>query len=296
MSKKDCKIVQDLLPNYIDNLTTKETNEFIEKHISECEECKNVLENMRNDLKTDDTKKEKKIINFIKKYNKKMRILKFILLAIIIIYVAILGRKTIIMLNLANKANEYKDKSEYWLRYSVSDESILYRISLDTKNGKYLRHFEFASINYEKNSRKTVDEYNDSSELSNYYIEDYDGEKTAVLNYDKDGVLPLEIKDFCFEMPQSKLALTKNIFKSSITKSGNVYFIKDIELENFGFCDVYINKSTGLINRIILRQPQYLGNPIIGQATINVSYGLSNFINEETLEEPDITEYKIVEQ
>ncbi len=27
--KKDCKIVQDLLPNYIENLTCDETNEYI---------------------------------------------------------------------------------------------------------------------------------------------------------------------------------------------------------------------------------------------------------------------------
>lgn len=28
--KKDCKIVQDLLPNYIENLTNEETNKFID--------------------------------------------------------------------------------------------------------------------------------------------------------------------------------------------------------------------------------------------------------------------------
>ena len=34
--KKDCKIVQDLLPNYIENLTNEETNEFINKNIKSC--------------------------------------------------------------------------------------------------------------------------------------------------------------------------------------------------------------------------------------------------------------------
>ena len=32
--KKECKVVQDLLPNYIEGLTTKETNEFIEEHLN----------------------------------------------------------------------------------------------------------------------------------------------------------------------------------------------------------------------------------------------------------------------
>ena len=51
MNKRDCKIVQDLLPNYIEKLTDEETNKYIEEHIKECEECKNVLENMKKDIK-----------------------------------------------------------------------------------------------------------------------------------------------------------------------------------------------------------------------------------------------------
>ena len=49
--KRDCKIVQDLLPNYIENLTNEETNRFIEEHLKECPECQKVLENMKKELK-----------------------------------------------------------------------------------------------------------------------------------------------------------------------------------------------------------------------------------------------------
>ena len=42
---KDCKIVQDLLPSYIDGLTNEDTNQYIEEHLKECEECKKKLEN-----------------------------------------------------------------------------------------------------------------------------------------------------------------------------------------------------------------------------------------------------------
>ena len=48
MNNKDCKIVRDLLPSYIDGLTSKETNEFIKKHISECSDCSIVYENMKS--------------------------------------------------------------------------------------------------------------------------------------------------------------------------------------------------------------------------------------------------------
>ena len=51
--KKDCKIVQDLLPNYIENLTSEETNLFIKEHLKECNECQNILENMQKELNID---------------------------------------------------------------------------------------------------------------------------------------------------------------------------------------------------------------------------------------------------
>ena len=33
--KKECKIVQDLLPNYLEKVTNEETNKFIKEHIVE---------------------------------------------------------------------------------------------------------------------------------------------------------------------------------------------------------------------------------------------------------------------
>ena len=51
MKERDCKIVQDLLPNYIEKLTNEETNKFIEEHLKTCEECKKIYDNMKNILK-----------------------------------------------------------------------------------------------------------------------------------------------------------------------------------------------------------------------------------------------------
>ena len=47
---RDCKIVQDLLPTYIESLTNEVTNEFIEEHIARCPECAQVLKDMNGDL------------------------------------------------------------------------------------------------------------------------------------------------------------------------------------------------------------------------------------------------------
>ena len=111
--KKDCKIVQDLLPNYIDNLTNEETNAYIEKHLEECEECKTIYENMKKELKIGTEKPDKKEINFFKKYRNKLRILRIILLVIFMIFVLDSCRKIIIISDLSNKAEQYAKSSNY---------------------------------------------------------------------------------------------------------------------------------------------------------------------------------------
>ena len=84
--KKDCKIVQDLLPNYLEHLTVEETNTYINEHISTCEECKDMLSNMEKEIKICGEKREERPVKFFKKYNRKIKALSGIILAIIIIY------------------------------------------------------------------------------------------------------------------------------------------------------------------------------------------------------------------
>ncbi|MFG6319378.1 MAG: zf-HC2 domain-containing protein, partial [Clostridia bacterium] len=50
MKMKECKIVQDILPNYIEQLTSEETNQYVEEHLNSCEECKNIYENMKSEM------------------------------------------------------------------------------------------------------------------------------------------------------------------------------------------------------------------------------------------------------
>lgn len=45
-----CEIVRDLLPSYIDELTSEMSTEVVEEHLKECENCKNILGEMQKDL------------------------------------------------------------------------------------------------------------------------------------------------------------------------------------------------------------------------------------------------------
>lgn len=86
---KYCKIVQDLLPNYIENLTDEETNEFIENHIKNCKDCEQVLKDMNSelgDLNLQKIYKDREI-----DYLKKRKIRNTILICITIIVVLALS-------------------------------------------------------------------------------------------------------------------------------------------------------------------------------------------------------------
>lgn len=90
MMKNECKIVKDLLPNYIEDLTSKETNEFLENHIETCKDCKEILKMLKGDKEEEEQKEEKseeEELKHLKKYNRRMLILKIIavLLALFII-------------------------------------------------------------------------------------------------------------------------------------------------------------------------------------------------------------------
>lgn len=50
--KISCSIVQDLLPNYIEKLTSNETNHIIEQHLAICEDCKKANEQMNSEIQS----------------------------------------------------------------------------------------------------------------------------------------------------------------------------------------------------------------------------------------------------
>lgn len=45
-----CNIVNDLLPLYMDDLTSEETNSFIKKHLEECQNCQNEYRTFKAEL------------------------------------------------------------------------------------------------------------------------------------------------------------------------------------------------------------------------------------------------------
>jgi len=48
MSKRECDIIKDLLPSYVDEICSEASKEWIEEHLKECEGCRALAELMKN--------------------------------------------------------------------------------------------------------------------------------------------------------------------------------------------------------------------------------------------------------
>lgn len=90
MKNLDCNVIQDLLPSYIDKISSEETNKLIEKHLSTCKDCSLTLKNMNKyvEKKKDILlNKQNEELDYLKKYrkNKIMTVIFAIVLTLCII-------------------------------------------------------------------------------------------------------------------------------------------------------------------------------------------------------------------
>lgn len=70
MGKIDCEIIMDLLPNYVEELTSDRTNQVVKEHLESCEHCREAYEQMMEDMHPSEAEKipdSAKILSFLKK-------------------------------------------------------------------------------------------------------------------------------------------------------------------------------------------------------------------------------------
>ena len=97
-----CAVVKDLLPLYIDKLTSDETNELLEEHLESCQECKELLNKMSNleisHIDNNEMLEEKAEIDFLKKTKKSYmkKIISSILIVMVIVVCLVVGKLYII--------------------------------------------------------------------------------------------------------------------------------------------------------------------------------------------------------
>ena len=102
MSKLKCSIVEDLMPLYIEDLLNEETKKDIELHLDECEDCKEVYDELKKgvnlgyekkiDLKEDEYEELKTdTLDSIKNYLNKIKYILIIFSMAVSVGISILG-------------------------------------------------------------------------------------------------------------------------------------------------------------------------------------------------------------
>ena len=291
---KDCKIVKDLLPSYIDGLTSEETNKYIEEHLNNCEECKKTLEDMKKDLKLDKTQKNGKEVQYIKKFNSKMKTLKIILIVILLVFLLSFARKMIIMVGLNIKASDHMSSTNYYVKTINYAGDTLSIIENYKKDDKYMRRFEILS---DDTKSIEIDYYNNDI-VNNYYElqnnEENVNKKVAKLNE----IADTNLTSILYHIPNPLEIEMDNLLRFVVTALFSSITSEECNEKNcyrvVSFGSVYyIDKETGLTIRIV-------GGRTVnddGQIYKMVSDYQYEFdmVTDENFIEPDISKYEINE-
>ena len=305
--KKDCKIVQDLLPNYIENLTNEETNEFINKHLKSCEECKKIYDSMNKDFTVNNKYREKKKVNFLKKYRNKLRVLELIILIIVVAFVVNTGRKMFIITDLQNKSKEYANSSNYHsIAYSVDkgnytktevfnleDKQKVILTTLSKEGKKQIVTMYGTKITEDSNTHDTETNPRIARYRQNIYSEN-ENKKETMQNFE---VLTSEgIQESFWGVDGLKdliiTSITTSINKTTFDGK-DCYYISGIG-KTYGNTSMFIDEDTGLIICTMASEFKNSDGTIERLPSEEYEYEFGT-VTENEFMEPDISEYKVIE-
>lgn len=269
MSKKECMIIRDLFPNYIEELISVETNEFIQDHINNCSECREILESIQNErYETNNLRKnnEKIEYNHLKKYNKKMLILKSIILMIIWICLILTGnfllkiyRINNVVQTSNNSVQELKKLNNYKLEIQYHKINYSNNTSSDNYHVYYLYNNKYKEVLYNNSLDNNAQSYYGEIN-SNKRTEIYDADKNIIhstvnYNYASEGdFIKFTYNDISSE---ARLKGIWSIWRNAKVKirndrfNGKCCYVLRYQSNSDGYREIWIEKDTMIPIRIV---------------------------------------------
>lgn len=282
-----CKIVQDLLPSYIEKLTDEETNKFVEEHINSCDKCKKIYNELLNSNNEKEKTIAKKEIKYMKKYKNKMSILKIVLLVILIFIVIYIGRNMIIMLSLQNKSSKYYDSTNYHIeRYSYRPDSTSL-VEVYKKDDKSMQR-DIVYNMYEKNNEILSYTSNEIGTHVYFMSEKIFGTKNEQIE-------PwMDVKSIDYMQTQNLLEFLLESVVSQITTvecNGKECY----KIDTLGVT-TYVDKETGLTTRILNMATSFREhNYERAESSVDDIFYEFDSVTDEDFVEPDTTGFEKTE-
>lgn len=267
MKNKDCNLVKDLLPNYIDKVTSSETNNFIEEHLKNCDECRKSFENMSEEMKIDYKSKNDKKINIFRKVNNKIILLKAIIFVIIFIFILVFIRKVIIINNIEGMASK-ADFNNYSKVMVETTEKYISKTEYYQNNDNFIEIITKINkegiskiISYNLNGQEDIRIFNNGVESQNVIKTSIEKDvQYQFLNKSFFGNIGLalsfsSVKDITLYNKQCYLLNLKNYLNFIDKETGLT--IKEININNnsvidykYTFGDITDEKIESLINNL----------------------------------------------
>lgn len=295
--KRECKLVQDLLPNYIEKVTSEETNQYMEEHLQNCTDCEKIYTSMTREIKAKALDTDK-TVDYMKKVNQKMKIAKIALGSIVIIILLImLGfwantfRNYRILEELRQTLKETQKTSNYHLTMSTKMENYGL-IVMDTygKDGKVVSMSQAIAI-YGQRHKTTL--YIKGNRHALYKEGDNGGQYEKTVEIDENYNIGYWGVGNCFlEEPEIEGGTSKLWLSTRVKIGKTMYHEKECYvIENDRFSKdpnrhiiYYIEKDTGLIVRQIQNNENW-----------DYNYEFGN-VDDEIFKEPNIEEYEMIEK
>lgn len=304
--KIECDIVQDLLLGYVDKTLNNKSNKLVEEHLRECEKCRSKVDEIKQDIKENESN-QKKEIDYLKKVRRKS-IIKSIFIAIGLILLVFLISFLIRFIKITSITNKYEASLEnnnfYKEERQIGAENKAYVTKTYfkdgkckvinetyTDNGKEISEIRYFKANSDEEIAILPREDNRIERRKGELIKNFNSErfiKNARLVSDLSNSLYVRLfTAFCMEMN-----------KDTFEVGREYYVLKNIFEPNRRW-EIWIDKETGLpikeINFSGLKQ-YYPGTDITKLVADNVQEYRYEFgkVTDEDVQIPDLTGKEII--
>lgn len=137
---KDCEIVRDMIPLYIDDVCSNGTKELVKKHLENCNECQEIFQTMRKNEKNENSNEKESLKSFNNKIKKnKIKAIVISLIVFVIVIILIKYIYSCILFNyIINKAQKFSKSNNMYIQSmenSLGDEVFVAKEYY--KNGKF---------------------------------------------------------------------------------------------------------------------------------------------------------------
>lgn len=300
-----CKIVEDLIPGYCDNILNDESKNFVEEHIRDCKKCSSKIEEYKK-IETEENINTEQI-NYFKKINRKNNI-KVVLGVVIIILIAMLGNYLYNFTIMYNYKKNYEQISNADNYYFERRENTNYGVSIIKvwKKGDKLKTEEGIYENTDDNYHLYKTKYetigsNESVEIDeNEKKVTYVTNKRITLNNPLDGVYPnLGVP---LDMNGNILFQLGTPFYGKVEGTSRNGSNREYYIIRYGETTLYVHKDTFIpwktMGETSGKSFYPNSNDVVKSEFIGTNYYIynANTVTDEDVSIPNLDEYEKVDE